>query len=90
MCIVYKNECPWTEQYPGVSGYATLTEGCLYFWVYVLCLCDVCLFITFPSTSQCSVFADTSFPIPFVQLYVNNYAFETVLWDSVSKDLACC
>lgn len=36
-----KTECPWTYQYPGVSGYATLIKGCLYFWVYVLCLCDV-------------------------------------------------
>jgi hypothetical protein len=56
-----------------------------------VCIVPVwCLFQMFPSTSQCSVFADTSFPIPFVQHYVNNYAFETMLWDSVSKYLACC
>jgi hypothetical protein len=27
------------------------------------------------------VFANTSFPIPFVQHYVSNYAFETMLWE---------
>ena len=30
------------------------------------------------------------FPIPYVQHYVSNYTFETMLWDSVSKYLACC